>query len=115
MLKKTINDTILVFENNGQVEHCFCTEAQAKEWLLQSKDVCSGGSMFTSDGVDADFAFTCALNLRERVEAAKQNLRRDIAIRDALDSNGVPKDKDLRIAIYRSITQLQQTALRPVC
>ena len=114
-MNTAINDTILIFENNGQVEHCFCTEAQAKERLHQSKEVRSGGSMFTSDGMDADFVFTCAPNIRERVEVAKQKLRRGIAIRDALDSNGVPKDQDLRIAIYRSITELQQTVLRPVC
>jgi hypothetical protein len=108
---KEVKDTILVFEKNGVVDHCFCTEAYAKEWLSVEG---VGGSSFTTDGVDADFVYSCAKNIKDRVDEAKDKLRRDFAIRDTLDRHGVPKDKELRTAIYRSIRELQETVLRPV-
>ena len=109
--KNEVKDTILVFEKNGIVDHCFCTDAYAKEWLSVEG---VGGSAFTTDGVDADFIYSCTKNIKDRVNEAKNKLRRDLAIRDTLDRHGVPKDKDLRISIYRAIRELQETALRPV-
>lgn len=114
-LKNTdINDAILVFEKNGQVEHRFCTLAQAKEAELQWKNMRSGGSIFTFDGQDAEFVYSISTNTPGRVEKAKDALRRDIAFRDVLDRNGVPKDNDLRISIYNSVEELRRTALLPV-
>jgi len=109
-----VKNTILISENAGQVEHCFCNEEQAKCILLQAKELNSAGSMFTCD-IDAELVFSVSPDLRDRVDAAKTKLRRDIAIRDALTRNGVSEALDLRISIQKSILELQQTILQPIC
>lgn len=103
-----IQDTILVFEEEGQVKHCFCSEAVANDRLLKARAGDTGGSMFTSSGVRAESIFSISPNLRERVDAAKMKLRQDILIRDALDRNGVPRDSVLRIGIYKAISELRE-------
>ena len=109
-----VNNAILVFEDAGQVRHCYCTQEKAEERLRQAKESGSGASMFRISDLPASFVYDASPTVRDRVEVAKAKLRRDIAMRDALDRNVVTKDRDQRNAIYQAITELQQTVFRPV-
>lgn len=109
-----LKNTILIYEEAGAVHHCFCTEAEATTRMKQAAAEGSGGSMFVSDGMGADLTYAVSPDLRERVEEAKRKLRFDMAIRDALNRHGVPKDRDLRIQIKNAIDDLRETVLRPV-
>ena len=108
---------ILVHESQaGMVEHCFCTKEHAEAALRACPDVNSGGSMFvTEEAIEAEMVYSISPDLRARVEAAKTKLRFDIAVRDSLNRNGVPGHRDVRMAVYKSIKELRETVLRPVC
>ena len=108
-----INDTILVYEDNGIVKHCFCTQAHALEALRFADENCSSAYSFRTEGHSIELLYSVS-DIRERVEEAKSKFRRDIIIRDVLDRNGVPKDKALRAPIYKSISELQLSLLRAV-
>lgn len=112
-----MKNTILVYEDSvsGQVDHLFCTEEVAKERLGACNAPLSGGSMFTSDGVDAAAMYVVSPNLRERVEEAKRKLRADITVRDALNRHEVPEDVELRTKIIAAIKELRLSVLLPAC
>lgn len=105
----TLANTILIHEVDGRAVHCFCTEDHAKEVLRKAPDMTSGGSMFSSEDTAAELVYSVSPDLRNRVEAAKSKLAVDLAIRDALNRNGVPQDPTLRTGIYKAITELRQS------
>ena len=107
-------NTILVFEDAGKAQHCFCTEAEATDRLQKATAAGSGGSMFINEDLGAEMVYAVSPDLRERVEEAKRKLNHDLTIRDALNRHGVPTDRDLRIKIKKAIDDLRETVLRPV-
>lgn len=112
-----LKSAILVHESQaGVVEHCFCTKEQAEATLRACPDADTGASMFvTEEALEAEMVYSTSPDLRARVEAAKSKLQFDIAVRDALNRNGVPADRILRVAVYKAIKELRETVLRPVC
>lgn len=109
-----VSNTILVYEEAGTAKHRFCTKAQATEHLDRAAAEGSAGSMFTVSEMEAELVYKVSPNVRERVDEAKRKLRIDIAVRDALNRQGVPSDRDLRIKIKKAIDELGVTVLRPV-
>lgn len=109
-------NTILVFEDaDGTVRHAFCTQAEATERLKLATAAGSGGSMFINEDLGAEMVYAVSPDLRERVGEAKRKLRNDILVRDALNRQGVPNDRDLRIKIKKAIDELRESVLlRPL-
>lgn len=103
---KELKNAIVVFENNGKVDHRFCTQQEAETMNAEVQMTCSGLSVFTFES-EAELTLSVSPNIQERLRAAKQKLRSDIALRDDLDSEGVPKDRVIRSGIYKAIKALQ--------
>lgn len=106
----TIANAILIYEENGQVKHRFCPEAEAKEYLSSVSSEMKGATMFTAEGWASELVFSISPELRERVEEAKRKMRMQIRLRDALDRNGVPRDFNLRQSIFKAVDDLQLAA-----
>jgi len=104
-----VKNTILLYEQDGGVMQCCCTEVFAKAKLDDAVSKEQGASMFsTSDGWDADLFYSVSPDFRDRVESAKTRMRRQIKIRNALDNNGVPKDMSIRRSVYKAFQELQE-------
>lgn len=103
-----IANTILVYEEDGQVKQRFCPEAEARNYLDQAQLDMRGGCLFALDGVEAEFMLRISPDLRDKVEVAKAKLKVDTRLRDALDRHGVPRDRDLRVAIFKALEDFKQ-------
>lgn len=108
-----MKNAILVYEDAGQVKHCFCSAEEARARLEASTVMNSGGSVFTNESIDAAMLYAVSPQLRDRVNDAKLKLRSDIAVREALNRHGVPQDTDLRTKIANAIKDLRTTVLQP--
>lgn len=97
-----LNNAILIYEENGEIKQRFCPEQEAREYLATARETMSGGSMFASDGIDAEFVMSVSPDLRDRVAAAKTKLKSDTRLRDLLNKHGVPMERDLRISIFKA-------------
>lgn len=97
-----LNNAILIYEENGEIKQRFCHEQEARDYLATIQAGMSGGSMFASDGIEAEFVMSVSPDLRDRVAAAKTKLKSDTRLRDILNKHGVPLDQDLRIAISKA-------------
>lgn len=109
-----VNDpvnTILVFEDNGVVKHRLCTEEQGKAALRHAAEQLSGGSMMTSDVMDAEMVYSVSPDLRNRVESAKCKLRDELKLRDAMNKHGVPKDREIRASVCRAFNELRSQSV----
>lgn len=104
-------NTILLYEECGQIKQRFCPESEARNFLDKAKVEMRGGSMFAVDGgLEAEFVLKVCPQLREKVNAAKTKLKADTRLRDALTKHGVPLDQDIRIAIYNAFEDLKIAA-----
>ena len=104
-----INDAILVYVENNEVHHTFCTSAHAKAVLTAAGVKGEPASMFTSDlEFDQELIFKTSPNLRESVAAAKGKARRQLAMKIALDNEGFPADMEQRRPIYRAMRSLEE-------
>jgi hypothetical protein len=104
-----MNNAILVSETNGVVTHHFCDATFAQGMLEYAKVNGTGDSAFFQDEdtkIDVATVYELSPDLRNRVEAAKDKLREDIRIRNAMDKHGVPKDRTLRAAVYKAFKEL---------
>lgn len=100
-------NTILVFEEQGKAQHRFCPEAEAIEVLDDAKAKGRSATAIVTNSPDVALTYEIHHRIRDRVEAAKVALRRDIRFHAALDANGVPDEPDLRRAVFAAFTQLQ--------
>ena len=105
-----IANAILIYEDGGQIMQRFCPESEARDFLAKAGESMSGGSMFAADGVEAEFVFKVSPQLRDKVDAAITKLKGDVRLRDALTNNGVPFDRELRVAIYNALEELKIAA-----
>lgn len=105
-----IANAILVYEEEGQVKHRCCPEAEARTYLDGCVGDMRGGSMFAADGVDADFVLKVSPQLRGQVDDAKAKLKADIRLREVLDKHGVPREIELRNAVAKAFADLNYAA-----
>lgn len=103
----SVNNAILIYEENGAIKQRFCPEQEARDYLAAACDAMRGGSMFALEGTDAEFYLRISPDLRNRVEAATTKLKSDTRLRDLLTKHGVPVDRDLRIAIFKAFEDLK--------
>jgi len=101
-----MNNAILVLEEDGLVKHRFCAESEATEHIESCRGKPQGASMFLADHHDVEFVFSVSPNLRQKVEEAKEKLKNDIRLRNALDKYDVPKDFELRQSISKAFADL---------
>ncbi|NMG29564.1 hypothetical protein [Aromatoleum evansii] len=100
-------NTILVFEEHGKAQHRFCPEAEARAALESVQSAGRSATAIVTSSPDVALTYEIHPRIRDRVEAAKVGLRRDIRFHAALDASGVPDEPDLRRAVFAAFEQLQ--------
>lgn len=105
MSTEAIN-TILVFEEDGKAVHRFCVEAEARSALETVKAAGRSATAIVTSSPDVALTYEIHHKIRDRVEAAKVALRRDIRFHQALDASDVPDEPDLRRAIFKAFETL---------
>lgn len=104
---------ILVYEQKGIAVHRYCTPEEGTKACNEAAENFSGASLFTTDaGFNADVVMAVYPAIRERVAEAKLQLQQDIYLRDALDNNNVPRDRQLRGAIKKAFTDYNSASVR---
>ena len=101
-------NAILIYEKDGQIMQRFCPEAEAREYLDKARGEMRGGSMFATDGMEAELVLSVSPQLRDRIAEARIKLKADTRLRDSLDRYGVPADRDLRLSIYKAFEDWKQ-------
>ena len=101
-----MDNAILVYCEDGVAKHRFCPESEARAFLTDASSKMEGGSMFALDCGNAKLVFDISPNLRDKVGEAKAKLLRDMRIKAAMDRNGIPQDRELRIAICKTFAEL---------
>lgn len=103
-----VKSCILVHAVKGCVVHSFMTAQEGRDAYAGIVRDHSGGSIFeTEPADDAKLIYDVSPNLRNRVEAAKVSLRKQLEWQSALDKQNVTTDPQLRNAIYRAIQDIQ--------
>lgn len=104
---------ILVCEQNGIAVHRFCTPEEGTKVCNDALENYSGASLFTTDGGwTGEVLLSVSPTIRDRVAEAKLRLQNEINLRDALDKNNVPRDRDLRIAIKKAFEDYNAASMR---
>lgn len=101
----TIANAILVFASEGNVQHRFCPESEARAVIERFAQAGECGAMFVAQQVEAEFAFNASPDLRQRSDSAKAQVKADMQLKEALDRRGVPGDIALRRNIYQAIAE----------
>lgn len=101
-------NAILIYEEDSQIMQRFCPEAEAREYLDKARSEMRGGSMFATDGMEAELVLSVSPQLRDLIAETKTKLQADTRLRDALDRHGVPVDRDLRLSIYKALEDMKQ-------
>jgi hypothetical protein len=103
----TTNNAILICFEGSAVTHRFCPEAEARAFLTIAAERMNSGSMFILEGpYDAECIYGLSPELRNHVAAAKAAAELQGRLTLALDRHGVPRNRDLRIAIFRAFDEL---------
>lgn len=105
MSTQAIN-TILVFEQDGKANHRFCAEADARSALETVMAAGRSATAIVTSSPDVALTYEIHHMIRDRVEAAKVALRRDIRFHQALDASDVPDEPVLRRAIFKAFETL---------
>lgn len=104
------NNAILVCIEGCAAIHRFCPEAEARAFLTTAAERMSSGSMFILEGPhDAECIYGLSPELRNHVAAAKAAAELQSRLALALDRHGVPRNRDVRIAIFRAFDELTST------
>lgn len=100
------NDVLLVYEKNGKVEELFCSPQEADQRFKAASANRSGASIFAFEGCSASMMLPISPQSRDRVNMAKDKLRSQIKLRDAMDNHGIPDDQSLRSSITKVIKDM---------
>jgi hypothetical protein len=104
---------ILVYEQKGIAVHRYCTPEEGTQACNEAAENFCGASLFTTDaGFAADVVMAVYPAIRERIAEAKLRLQQDIHLRDALDKNNVPRDRQLRSAIKKAFEDYNTASVR---
>lgn len=99
-------NAILICVEGDQVKTKVCSEGAAQSALVAAREHGLPASVFISDGDhDQENVLACSQDLRARVNDAVLKAQRQLDLKKALDHEGVPGDREYRLAIYRAIKQ----------
>ena len=98
---------VLVFEHKGTMEHRFCTvtHGELAQKLLRERSLSS--RLIKAPRGEAQAAYAMDAGFRDQVDTIKHRMAFQQQMRDTLTRNGVPNDPALRMAIYKSISELK--------
>lgn len=102
-----IANAVLVYTQDGEVKQRFCNSTEAQTEFERLSAAGEGCSMFATETDEAELLISISPDFRARVDAAKEKLRVDLRIQQALDLHGVPADRELRARIHLAFVQLQ--------
>lgn len=105
-MSAAIINTVLIYEESGKACHRFCAEAEARSALETVRAAGRSATAIVTSSPDVALTYEIHHKIRERVEAAKAALRRDIHFHQALDANAVPDEPELRRAIFKAFETL---------
>lgn len=98
-------NTILLFEEDGEIVQKVCSEAQAREHFENIKGTLQVASMHTAETGDAEMLLCVSPDLRDRLHEQKLRLKRQASLRDVLIRHGVPADKGLLASIAKAVDE----------
>lgn len=104
-------NAIVVMQENGVVIHRFCTGAEARAILDAADTRGQAASAFFYEADDSQLIYDISPDLKNRVEKAKAQVRRDLKMIAAMDKHGVPDDPTIRKAVFMAMYEVQDSMI----
>lgn len=105
MEKVTLNNAVVIYEEDSKIKELFCPKEEA-ETLLSKIQVAKGGVVvLSSDNCDMKMLFCVSPDLRKRVKQAKKKLAADVFLRDILTRHNVPTAPEIRASIHKAFEE----------
>lgn len=97
-------NAILIYCDGGEVKTRICRDGEAQSALVEAGDRGEPASAFIAESdIDQEMMLSISPDLRGRVDAAVTTAKRQLSLKMAMDSFGVPSDRNLRTQIYQAV------------